>query len=96
MPVPNGVDDVKKGSHKYSGHRSQDEVTKCILVGQHYHKEVLDGVQNGIERVLYPANCASELFLDTLLRVSVTDQVIQIAYQNQVEKRRVCLPVISV
>ena len=96
MPVPNGINDVKKGTHENSGHRSQDEVAKCIFVRQHYHQEVLDDVQNGIERVLYPANCASELFLDTLLWVNVTDQVIQIAYQNQVEKRRVCLPVISV
>ena len=72
VPVPNGVHNVKEDPHKNGGHWSQDQVSKCVFIGQDYHKEELDGVQNGIESVLHPTDCASDLFLDTLLWASQT------------------------
>ena len=69
MPVPDGINDVKEGSHKNSGHRSHDKVAKCILIRKYNHQDVLDGVQYGVEGVLYPTHCASNLFLNTFLWV---------------------------
>ena len=67
VPVRDGVHYIKDGSHNNSGHRSHDEIAERVLIRQDYHKEELDGVHYGIERVLHPADCASKLFLDTLL-----------------------------
>ena len=67
VPVPYGIDDIEKHSHENSCHRGQDEVAKCFLVGQDDHEEELDGLHDGVEGVLHPADRAPELLLDAFL-----------------------------